>query len=67
MSVDPLELRALADELLTRDFLPDECARYAPTTAAADRNRYRVKRTLGDVPAPLMHRVDEALRLHLSL
>ena len=29
MPVDPHELRDLADELLTRDFLPDECARYA--------------------------------------
>jgi WD40 repeat protein len=29
MPVDPHQLRALADELLTRDFLPDECARYA--------------------------------------
>jgi DNA-binding SARP family transcriptional activator/WD40 repeat protein len=29
MPVDPYQLRALADELLTRDFLPDECARYA--------------------------------------
>jgi mRNA interferase MazF len=27
----------------------------------------RVKRALGAVPAPLMFRVDEALRLHLSL
>jgi mRNA interferase MazF len=27
----------------------------------------RIKRTLGTVPAPLMLRVDEALRLHLSL
>ncbi len=27
--VDPYELRALAGDLLTRDFLPDECARYA--------------------------------------
>jgi hypothetical protein len=29
MPVDPYQLRALAAELLTRDFLPDECARYA--------------------------------------
>lgn len=29
MPVDPFELRSLAEELLTRDFLPDECARYA--------------------------------------
>ncbi|HVR77016.1 MAG TPA: BTAD domain-containing putative transcriptional regulator [Acidimicrobiia bacterium] len=29
MPVDPHELRDLANELLTRDFLPDECARYA--------------------------------------
>ncbi|MEX1124049.1 MAG: BTAD domain-containing putative transcriptional regulator [Acidimicrobiia bacterium] len=29
MPVDPYQLRQLADELLTRDFLPDECARYA--------------------------------------
>lgn len=29
MPVDPQELRDLANELLTRDFLPDECARYA--------------------------------------
>jgi hypothetical protein len=29
MPVDPFRLRALADQLLTRDFLPDECARYA--------------------------------------
>lgn len=29
MPVDPYEIRALAAELLTRDFLPDECARYA--------------------------------------
>lgn len=28
MPVDPYRLRELADELLTRDFLPDECARY---------------------------------------
>ena len=28
MPVDPYRLRHLADELLTRDFLPDECARY---------------------------------------
>lgn len=27
--VDPYELRALAGDLLTRDMLPDECARYA--------------------------------------
>jgi len=27
----------------------------------------RVRRALGSVPAPLMLRVDEALRLHLSL
>lgn len=27
--VDPSELRALAGQLLTRDFLPDECSRYA--------------------------------------
>jgi mRNA interferase MazF len=27
----------------------------------------RVRRSLGSVPAPLMLRVDEALRLHLSL
>lgn len=27
----------------------------------------RVRRSLGSVPAPLMQRVDEALRLHLSL
>lgn len=27
----------------------------------------RVRRALGSVPAPLMSRVDEALRLHLSL
>lgn len=30
MPVDPHELRQLANELLTRDFRPDECARYAP-------------------------------------
>ncbi len=29
MPVDPSQLRALAADLLTRDFLPDECARYA--------------------------------------
>ncbi|HKY49377.1 MAG TPA: hypothetical protein VJQ79_15495, partial [Acidimicrobiia bacterium] len=29
LPVDPHELRALAAKLLTRDFLPDECARYA--------------------------------------
>jgi len=29
MPVDPYQLRALADQVLTRDFLPDECARYA--------------------------------------
>jgi WD40 repeat protein len=29
MPVDPQRLRDLADDLLTRDFLPDECARYA--------------------------------------
>jgi hypothetical protein len=29
MPVDPYQLRDLAEELLTRDFLPDECARYA--------------------------------------
>jgi DNA-binding SARP family transcriptional activator/WD40 repeat protein len=29
MPVDPYRLRALADQLLTRDFLPDECSRYA--------------------------------------
>jgi WD40 repeat protein len=29
MPVDPYQLRTLADELLTRDFLPDECTRYA--------------------------------------
>ena len=29
MPVDPHQLRALAADLLTRDFLPDECARYA--------------------------------------
>lgn len=29
MPVDPYQLRALAADLLTRDFLPDECARYA--------------------------------------
>ncbi|HEX6286804.1 MAG TPA: hypothetical protein VFZ80_04910, partial [Acidimicrobiia bacterium] len=29
MPVDPYQLRALAGELLTRDFLPDECVRYA--------------------------------------
>lgn len=29
MPVDPQQLRDLADGLLTRDFLPDECARYA--------------------------------------
>ncbi len=28
LPVDPYALRALAGELLTRDFLPDECARY---------------------------------------
>ena len=31
MPVDPSALRALADELLTRDFLPDECSRYSQT------------------------------------
>ena len=31
LPVDPFELRALAGELLTRDFLPDECARYRST------------------------------------
>lgn len=34
MPVDPNDLRALADELLTRDFLPDECARYADRPCA---------------------------------
>ncbi len=29
LPVDPFQLRDLAEELLTRDFLPDECARYA--------------------------------------
>jgi serine/threonine protein kinase/WD40 repeat protein len=29
MPVDPDDLRQLADQLLTRGFLPDECARYA--------------------------------------
>lgn len=29
MPVDPYRLRELADTLLTRDFLPDECERYA--------------------------------------
>lgn len=29
MPVDPYELRALAGELVTRDFLPDECERYS--------------------------------------
>src|SRR5690606_33773136 len=29
MPVDPHRLRSLAEELLTRDFRPDECARYA--------------------------------------
>lgn len=29
MPVDPHQLRGLAGELLTRDFLPDECPRYA--------------------------------------
>lgn len=29
MPVDPYQLRQLAGELLTRAFLPDECARYA--------------------------------------
>jgi WD40 repeat protein len=29
MPIDPYQLRALAADLLTRDFLPDECARYA--------------------------------------
>lgn len=29
MPVDPHQLRKLAGELLTRDFLPDECSRYA--------------------------------------
>ncbi len=32
MPVDPYDLRDLADELLTRDFLPDECARYAASS-----------------------------------
>ena len=29
MPVDPIELRALADRLLTIDFVPDECSRFA--------------------------------------
>jgi hypothetical protein len=29
MPVDPYQMRALAADLLTRDFLPDECARYS--------------------------------------
>lgn len=31
MPVDPMALRELAGELLTRDFLPDECSRYSQT------------------------------------
>lgn len=36
MPVDPHQLRGLAGELLTRDFLPDECARYARPDRCAE-------------------------------
>jgi DNA-binding SARP family transcriptional activator/WD40 repeat protein len=35
MPVDPYQVRALANQLLTRDFLPDECARYASADRCA--------------------------------
>ncbi len=36
MPVDPFLLRALAENLLTRDFLPDECARYAAAESSCN-------------------------------
>lgn len=63
-------LRPALDPDLLRQSDPD-CELERDSKVQAEQVRSvsveRVRRALGSVPAPLMLRVDEALRLHLSL